>query len=369
MSVKNVKGSASVAENKALAKAGKGFPFKKIAFALLIVLIVISFFLLVVNIVINSYFSKVTVFDGVWEIDQNKLNSNDMYKDNVAYFSKTEELHQAYHAALLAYAQASSDVKYSEDVFNYAIFGTDQFAGSEMDSSADVIMLVSVDDKNDNVTYLSFEARMLVYIPAVGVGPLSDAYWLGGPQLLVNTIELNYGIHLDGFVELNMSAFVELIDEYGPIEFSGDKALVEKINNDIAEFNVAKALSGDDAVNKVTLKNGKVTMNGQQTLAYMRNAGRAKSDITNNVLSQITSKIYEDGFVGVKTTLDIALEKMTVSLLREDVGALIEIGLSVFETIEAVPVGNTGITPVSNINVYVCDYQTERAGIVSALYE
>ena len=52
------KSSASIAENLALAKEKRGFPFKKVFFALLILLLVCSAILFVVNLIINSYFKK-----------------------------------------------------------------------------------------------------------------------------------------------------------------------------------------------------------------------------------------------------------------------------------------------------------------------
>lgn len=370
MSGKDTKSTATIAENAALAKDKRGFPFKKTFFALLIVLIVLSIFLLIINIVINSYFSKVKVFDGVWSVDKQKVQSIPMYADNQGYFAQNEELHAAYDAALLNHAQATADMRYDEHVYNYAIFGVDQFddAKTKHDPAADIIMIVSVNEEKDQVTFLSFETRMLVYIPSVGVGPINDAYVLGGPQLLANTLEQNYGVQLDGFVELNMSAFTELIGVFGEIEFDANEALVARINEDIALFNEAKGLTGDDAVKAAKLENGKVKLVGQQTLAYMRNAGADKSAIANSVLSQLTAKIYDDGFGGIKTTLDIALERMMVSMVREDVGALITIGMSVLESVKTTPVGNLEGRAKVTIVGFTCDYQAERAAIVKALY-
>lgn len=364
-----IKNTASIAENSVLAKDKRGFPFRKVVFALLVALVVVSIILLVINLVINSYFSKVTVFDGVWEIDAEKVNNMDMYKDggNNAYFNKSEELHLVYDKVVLNYAQATSDMKNDENVYNYAIFGVDQFEDSEK-ATADIIMLVSVNKEKDHVVYFSFETKMLVYIPGVGVGPMSDAFYLGGPQLLTYTIEQNYGIQLDGFVELNMTAFSDMIDYFGKIEFDADKQFVADLNADIDHYNKFKNLTGDDAVPHANLKKGKVYLNGQQTLAYMRRAGADKARISNSVLSQLTAQISAKGFGGIKEALDISLEKTTVSLLREDVGALIMIGTSVFKSIKTVNVGNMeGRTEIDKIGV-ICDYQAERQAIIDKIY-
>ena len=365
---RDVNTSASIAENTVLANSKRGFPFKKVVFGILIAILVVTLVLFVINLVVNSYFSKVTVFDGKWELNTVKIYMMPEYRNNERFYAQSEELHNARDEVLLNYAQASSTMKIDKNVFNYAIFGTDQFEESSR-ASADIIMMASVNKETNKVTYLAFETKMLVYIPGVGVGPLSDAYILGGPQLLTNTIAENYGIQLDGFVQLNMTAFIGLIDDFGTVSFSADKAKVEKINQDIVSFNESKGLSGEDAAQPAKLEGGKVNLDGKQTLAYLRNAGEEKSNVANSVLSQLTSMIVSKGFGGAKKALDVALEETTVSIVREDVGALITIGLSVLNSIETVPVGNMeGKTFVGQAKGYICDYQAERAAILETLY-
>ena len=362
-------GSASVAENSILAKDKKGFPFKKVIFGVVIALLVISLILLVINLVINSYFKNILIYDGSYEIDMDKLNSIEKYVNNEEYYLKSEELHMAYHQALKNYAEAMSDMRNDENVYNYAIYGIDKFVESA-DASADIIMLVSVNTDDDHVTYLAFETRMLVYIPQVGVGPLNDAYILGGPQLLTNAIEQNYGLKINGFVELNMAACSNMIDEFGSIVLSNcDNAKVEKVNEDILLFNAAMHLEGEKEVQPVKLEKGnKINLNGLQALAHMRNAGVDKSNVANAVLSQLTTMIISDGIGGFKTAIDIAIEEMAVYMPRADVGPLITIGLSVLENVNAHPVGNMdGRADVLNGGV-TCDYDAERAVIIEKLY-
>ncbi|MBO4983949.1 MAG: LCP family protein [Clostridia bacterium] len=357
---------AAIAENSVLSNSKRGFPYKKVAIGVLIALVVIALILLVINMVINSYFAKVTVFDGEWEIDRDKLSQMPIYVNNKEYFSKTEDLHKAYDAVLLNYANSASDMKHDENVYTYAIYGVDQF-GEASNANADIVMLASVNKDKEHVTYLAFETRMLVYIPSVGVGPLSDAYLLGGPLLMTDTISQNYGIQVDGFVSLNMSAFVDMIDTFGSISINGDNATVEKINADIVAFNEAKGLAGEDMAQPVKLEGGKIVLNGKQSLAYLRGAGDGKANAANTVLSQITSTIFEKGFGGMKSAMDMALEETTVYVVRDDVGALIEIGTSVFGSIEAMPVGNMEGREAIGPG-FICNYEGERIAIVTELY-
>ena len=364
-----VAGSASVAENTILAKDKKGFPFKKVTFAVVVALLVISLILLIINLVINSYFKNIFVYDGSYEIDMEKLNSMEKYVNNEEFYMRKEEYHMAYHQALKNYAEAMSDMRDDANVYNYAIYGIDKFVESA-DACADIIMIVSVNTEDDHVTYLSFETRMLVYIPQVGVGPLSDAYLLGGPQLLTNAVEQNYGIKINGFVELNMAACSDMIDKFGSIVISNcDEAKRDKINEDIVIFNELMQLEGENAAQPVKLEKGnKISLNGLQALAHMRNAGVEKSNVANTVLSQLTTMIMSDGIGGFKTAIDIAIKEMAVYMPRADVGPLITIGLSVLENINAYPVGNMeGRDYIYQLGV-TCDYDAERAAIIEKLY-
>ena len=115
---KDTKNTASIAENAVLANEKRGFPFRKIIFALLVVVVVLSIFLLILNIVINSYFGKITIFDGKWEVDAEKVENMPKYKDNVTYYMANEKWHAAYDAALLNYAQATSNMVYDDTVYN-----------------------------------------------------------------------------------------------------------------------------------------------------------------------------------------------------------------------------------------------------------
>ena len=110
-------------------------------------------------------------------------------------------------------------------------------------------------------------------------------------------------------------------------------------------------------------------LNGQQTLAYIRNAGADKSNIANSVLSKLTAKIVDAGLGGFKDSLDISLEKMMVAFSRDDVGPLISIGFSVLETVNAIPVGvMDGREAVMKTGGYVCDYPAERVVVIRTIY-
>ena len=166
-----------------------------------------------------------------------------------------------------------------------------------------------------------------------------------------------------------MNAFVELIDSFGSIVISGDAKTVEEINADIDDFNTAKGLTDKEAAKHVKLEKNQIILSGKQALAYLRGAGDNKANAANTVLSQLTKSIFDKGFGGMKSALDMALDETTVYVVRDDAGALIQIGTSVLGSIEARPVGNMeGRQVLPGGGMYTCDYQAERAALIKALY-
>ncbi|MFG2138348.1 LCP family protein [Streptomyces sp. NPDC048650] len=80
---------------------------------------------------------------------------------------------------------------------------------------------------------------------------LNAAFALGGPKMLVHTIERNTGLRIDHYVEVGFAGFVNLVDAVGGVPMCLDRDLKDK-------------KSGAD------LKKGCQTLNGPEALAFVR---------------------------------------------------------------------------------------------------
>ncbi|MEU6016521.1 LCP family protein [Streptomyces sp. NPDC047515] len=80
---------------------------------------------------------------------------------------------------------------------------------------------------------------------------LNAAYAEDGPELLVRTIEFNTGLHIDHYVEIGFGGFAKIVDAIGGVELDIPKGFKDK-------------KSGAD------FKAGKQTLNGEQSLAFVR---------------------------------------------------------------------------------------------------
>ncbi|WEH33779.1 LCP family protein [Streptomyces sp. AM 4-1-1] len=80
---------------------------------------------------------------------------------------------------------------------------------------------------------------------------LNAAYAEDGPELLVRTVEFNTGLRIDHYVEIGFGGFAKIVDAIGGVELDIPKAFKDK-------------KSGAD------FKAGKQTLNGEQSLAFVR---------------------------------------------------------------------------------------------------
>ncbi|MFB8104732.1 MULTISPECIES: LCP family protein [Streptomyces] len=80
---------------------------------------------------------------------------------------------------------------------------------------------------------------------------LNAAYAEDGPELLVRTVEFNTGLRIDHYVEIGFAGFAQIVDAIGGVELDIPKAFKDKKSG--ADFQA-----------------GKQTLNGEQSLAFVR---------------------------------------------------------------------------------------------------
>ncbi|WP_254812423.1 LCP family protein [Streptomyces cavourensis] len=80
---------------------------------------------------------------------------------------------------------------------------------------------------------------------------LNAAYAEDGPELLVRTVEFNTGLRIDHYVEIGFGGFAQIVDAIGGVEMDIPKAFKDKKSG--ADFQA-----------------GKQTLNGEQSLAFVR---------------------------------------------------------------------------------------------------
>ena len=139
-------------------------------------------------------------------------------------------------------------------VKNILLIGVDDKKGGTV-SRSDTMILVSIDRRHSQIKMTSFMRDTYVTIPGHGEEKLNAACVYGGPQLVVETIEYNFGIDVDNYVLVDFNAFKDVIDSLGGVTVQVEQREAEYINR-TSKQNIEY---GDN-----------VTLNGEEALVYVR---------------------------------------------------------------------------------------------------
>ncbi|KAB2333542.1 LCP family protein [Bacillus mesophilum] len=154
----------------------------------------------------------------------------------------------------------SEPINYSSDHKNFLLLGVD--SRGEEESRSDAILVARYEPDDHSMKIVSLMRDSYVKIPdyPFEYSKLNHAYYLGGKELLKDTIQENFGIK---------------IDHTAVIDFNGFAAMMDILAPDGIEVEVSQQLIDDM---KLDVTPGKQKLNGDQLLSYVRFRHDAKSD-------------------------------------------------------------------------------------------
>lgn len=159
---------------------------------------------------------------------------------------------------------------FKEDgVKNILLIGNDSRTQDESGRS-DAMILISISSKTNSIHMTSLLRDIYVDIPGQDGNRLNAAYAYGGPELLMETLEENFGIEVNRYMLVNFQAFANLVDAVGGVDLEVTNEEVQYINGYLVEYNQLEGKAeGTDYLD--TSLSGMVHLNGPQALAYCRN--------------------------------------------------------------------------------------------------
>ncbi len=98
-----------------------------------------------------------------------------------------------------------------DGVTNILLIGQDTREEGKKGRS-DSMMILTIDKTNKKLKVTSLMRDMYVQIPGYSDNRINVAYYFGGYELLKKTIEKNFGITIDQFVEIDFFAFQKVVD-------------------------------------------------------------------------------------------------------------------------------------------------------------
>jgi len=156
------------------------------------------------------------------------------------------------------------DDKNDDSITNIALFGIDLREG-ESAARSDTIMIVSVDKRHNKIKLSSIMRDTLVDIEGYGQRKINAAYFYGGPQLAVKTLNQCFDLHITEYATANFNEMAQMIDAIGGVEIDVTEEERLQANISIKEQSRMAGLP-EDYIKTPGLQ----TLNGTQAVAFAR---------------------------------------------------------------------------------------------------
>ncbi len=183
-------------------------------------------------------------------------------KAQTIFFDTLNQVNRDYDTVLENVDLSGIKVNSDSEIVNILVIGNDYRVEKNYTAAGltDTMIIATMDLKHNVLKTTSLMRDCYVEIPGYGYNKLNAANSFGGIELLYKTIATNFNIELDGYVEIGMKAFVDIVDAVGGIE-------LEMTESEVSYLNTTNYIRPKKYR---TVKVGKQTVNGAQALGYCR---------------------------------------------------------------------------------------------------
>jgi LCP family protein required for cell wall assembly len=182
-------------------------------------------------------------------------------------------------------------IAFPPDPINILLMGVDARSGEGLVTRTDSIMLVGLKPQGFRASMLSIPRDLFFNTPGYGLQRVNIINVLGeqeragyGPELLKESMALNFGVQVDHYVRLDFAAFEALIDAVGGVTIDVERRVEDH------------AYPTDDfGVETVIFEPGRQHMDGETALKYARTRHSDddyfRADRQQQVLTAFTRKL------------------------------------------------------------------------------
>ena len=205
----------------------------------------------------------------------------------------------------------------SAEAINILLIGQDRRAGQDRQRS-DAMILCTINTKTKTVTLTSFMRDLYVQIPGYSPNKMNSCYQIGGMALLDACVETNFGVQVDGCVEVDFSGFMKLVDLMGGVDITLTQAEANYLNRrGDWDYNDASAgtWSLTEGVNHLT---------GEQAFAYSRiryigDGDFERTERQRKVITALLQQCKDLSIPQLNELLENALPLLTTDLTNKEI--------------------------------------------------
>lgn len=213
----------------------------------------------------------------------------------------------AFNATDVTMPTEDAQIVESEKIVNILLLGQDRRGGTK-NSLTDVMMLCTINKETKTLTMTSFLRDMYLKIPGhYRNDKLNVAYPVGGFRMIDDALEVNFGVKVDGNVEVDFSQFAEIIDMLGGVE-------IELTSAEAAHLNEWYGFG---------LKSGKSRLNGEMALGYARirkiDSDFYRTNRQRNVVTAIVNQFRNASLGQLTDTLTAVLGMITTDMTDAEI--------------------------------------------------
>ncbi|KIO78782.1 transcriptional regulator [Pedobacter lusitanus] len=147
---------------------------------------------------------------------------------------------------------------------NIALFAVDR-RNKEDEGNSDVIMIITIDQVTKKIKMSSILRDTYVNIEGKGMDKINAAFALGGPQLAIKTINQNFDMDIQDYINVDFFGTAKMIDALGGVEINVKPEEIPFLNNYLKEVSIIENIPPVDVTSP-----GLQKLTGRQTVAYTR---------------------------------------------------------------------------------------------------
>lgn len=203
-------------------------------------------------------------------------------------------------------------------VKNILLIGQDERSDESERARSDAMILLSINKNTKQMTLVSLMRDMFVPIPDYSANKLNAAFAYGGPDLLEQTVEQDFGISVDDIVMVNLSGFLEAMTQVGDLDIELTQEEADYLNQ-----NSYYGTSDDTIQEAWNLTAGVNSLTPSQSLAYarIRYVGNSDWDRTarqRRILSAAFNKLKDENPIEQMNVIQNVLPALKTNMTDMD---------------------------------------------------